>query len=236
MLYLVGDSGYGLLPGLTLNGSPGVVGNTQCSVDAVGSSATGTGNTMTLTLNLTFKSAFGGTKLVYAAARNTGSNNSGWQLMAMQGVPPLPASFPAVSMFPSAVSIPQQQVLFTFQDASNTNNLQTMWALINNSLDGLGACYIAYYRPANLVFLVPDNGDGSQAVSMALTGNNTVSNSQCTVSAQGSNVTVTGARVQVILPITLKPGFQARKAVWMAGSTLDGAHSAWQIQGVWNAP
>ena len=111
-----------------------------------------------------------------------------------------------------------------------------MWVLINDALDGRGACYIAYYRPGNQVFLVPDNGDGSQATSMILTGNDTLANRQFTVSAQGSSVTVNGAQVMISLPITLKPGSQGRKAVWMAGSTLDGAHGAWQVQGIWNAP
>ena len=236
VLYLVDDSGLNLLPGLKLDGSPGLAENSQCTVYAIGSSATGSGNTLTLSLNLTFKSAFAGNKLVYAAARNLDSLNTGWQIMGVHGVPPLPNSFPSVSVLPSALSGATQQATFTFQDANNANNLQTMWALINNSLDGRGACYIAYYRPGNQVFLIPDNGDGSQATSMVLTGTNTVGNSQCTVSAQGSSVTVNGAQVSISLPVTLKPGFQGRKAIWMAGSTLDGAHSAWQVQGTWNTP
>ena len=128
---------------------------------------------------------------VFASSANTPSNEaSSWLLQpSRNSVPPLPATLPSVSVLPAASTGSTQQLTFAFQDANNTNNLQTMWALINDSLNGHAACYIAYYRPGNQVFLIPDNGDGSQATSMVLTGTNLVSNSQCTVSAQGSSVT-----------------------------------------------
>jgi len=82
VLYLVKDSGSGLLPGLPLNGS-GTTGNSQCTVSAAGSSATGSGTTLILTLNIAFTPAFAGNRVVYAAARDSAdANNSGWQSMA----------------------------------------------------------------------------------------------------------------------------------------------------------
>ena len=236
VLYLVDDSGSGLLPGLKLDGLPRLAENSQCTVYAGGSSATGAGNILTLSVTLTLKSAFAGNKLMYAAARNVDSLNSGWQITGVVGVPPLSNSFPSVSVLPSALSGRAQQVTFTFQDATSANNLQTMWALINDALDVRGACYIAYYRPGNLVFLLPDNGDARFATSMVLTGNSSLMNSQCTVAAQGSSVTVNGAQVSITLPITFTPAFQGRKAIWTAGSTLDGGHGSWQVKGIWSAP
>jgi hypothetical protein len=111
-----------------------------------------------------------------------------------------------------------------------------MWALINTALDGRGACYLAYYAPANQVFLVPDNGDGSQATGVTLGGMGTISNSQCTVSAQGGNVLKTGAQIAVSLNIGFKPAFGGSKAVWMAAQTVNGVTSAWQALGAWAVP
>ena len=81
VLYVVSDAGGGLSAPLTL-GASGSVSNSQCTVNSAGSSANGSGNTLTLTLNLTFGSAFNGNRVVYLAARDsTEANTSGWQSM-----------------------------------------------------------------------------------------------------------------------------------------------------------
>ena len=80
-LYLMNDNGDGLLPGKVLNGT-GSLGNSQCTVSGVGSSATPSGNTLTLTLNMTFGGGFAGNRVFYLAARDMSEqNNTGWQAM-----------------------------------------------------------------------------------------------------------------------------------------------------------
>jgi len=79
VLYLVGDAGGGLSAGVTLGGS-GSVSNSQCTVSAAGSLASGSGTTLTLTLSISFTAAFDGNRVIYAAARDSAeANNSGWQ-------------------------------------------------------------------------------------------------------------------------------------------------------------
>lgn len=81
VLYLVSDNGDGLSAPLTPGGS-GSVSNSQCTVNAPGSSASTNGNNLLLTLNISFKPAFHGNRIVYAAARDsTDANNSGWQAL-----------------------------------------------------------------------------------------------------------------------------------------------------------
>jgi hypothetical protein len=46
----------------------------------------------------------------------------------------------------------------------------------------------------NQLYLYPDNGDGSQASNIVLTSNNTISNSQCTISAQGASFQASGGK------------------------------------------
>ena len=126
---------------------------------------------------------------------------------------------------------------FNYQDATSATNLQTAWALINTALDGRGACYVAYYRPGNLLLLIPDNGDGTQATSMALSGTtNTLSNSQCTISAQGSSASTNGAQLTLNLNVTFKSAFTGPKGVWMAAQTLAAQTSPWQALGAWRVP
>jgi hypothetical protein len=219
-------------------GGTGTLSNSQCTVSLAGSSATGSGNTLTLVLNLSFSSGFAGNKVIYAAARDVYQGNSGWQTVGVHGVPPLPSTFPnPVGMSPSSGSTATQTITFTYQDQTSATNLQTVWALINNAIDGRAACYVAYYRPGNQLYLYPDNGDGSKATSIALTGNNTISNSQCTISAHGASVQTAGNTLTVTLPITLKPAFAGFKGVWMTAQTMNAAQtSAWQALGAWVVP
>jgi hypothetical protein len=81
-LYLVddaGDAGGAFAGEMVLNGS-GSIKNSQCRIDGTGSSATGSGNTLTLTLNFFFYEGFVGNQTVYSAARDSGGNhNTGWQ-------------------------------------------------------------------------------------------------------------------------------------------------------------
>ena len=233
MLFIVPDSGDGSqLTGKVMDGT-GTVSNSQCTVTLNGSSASGTGNTLTLTLNLTFTSSFGGNKVVYAAARDIAQNNSGWQTMGVHGVPPLPSTFPnPVSMSPSSGNSLAATITFTYQDQNTAANLQTVWALVNTAIDGRAACYVAYYRPGNQLYLYPDNGDGNAATNIVLTGSNTIGNSQCTVSAQGSQVETNGNTLNVTLAIAFKPAFAGFKGVWLAAQTMGAAQtSAWQALG-----
>jgi hypothetical protein len=231
-LYIVADNGDSTaISGKVMDGS-GTVGNSQCTVSLAGSSGTGNGNAFTLVLNLSFSAPFAGNKVVYAAARDVYQNNSGWQTVGVHGVPPLPAAFPKpTGLSPSSGSTLSQTITFTFQDQSSASNLQTVWALINTAIDGRGACYAAYYRPGNQLYLYPDNGDGAQATSIILTGSNTIGNSQCTVAAQGSSVQANGNTLTVTLPITFKTAFAGFKGVWMAAQTLGGQTSSWQALG-----
>jgi len=236
-LYIVADNGDSTeISGKVMDGT-GVVGNSQCTVALAGSSATGAGNTLTLALNVSFSSSFGGNKVVYAAARDTAQNNSGWQTVGVRSVPTMPATFPnPVVVTPASGNSLTQTVTVSYQDQSSATNLQTVWALINSAIDGRAACYIAYYRPGNQLYLYPDNGDGTQAGSIALTGNNTISNSQCTVSAQGASVTASGNTLTLTLPVTFKTAFAGFKGVWLAAQTLAAQTSPWQALAAWSVP
>jgi len=82
-----GDAGGPFAGSMTLNGAAAVIQNSQCSVNGVGSSAAKNGNTLVLTLNVTFKSPFAGNRIVWLAGRDAaGANNTDWQAMATASV------------------------------------------------------------------------------------------------------------------------------------------------------
>jgi hypothetical protein len=85
LLFLVddaGDAGGPYAGGMALDGNVATIQNSQCSVSGVGSSASQSGNALTLTLNITFQPGFLGHKIMWVAGRDAaGGNNTDWQAM-----------------------------------------------------------------------------------------------------------------------------------------------------------
>ncbi len=78
ILYLVDDTGFNLLPANSL-GAIGSTANSQCMVTWNTAAVTANGNNLTITLTFLFSQAFGGNKIVFAAARDQNDlNNTGW--------------------------------------------------------------------------------------------------------------------------------------------------------------
>jgi len=88
-LILLDDPGDAAGPyaGSIAPGGSGSVQNSQCMVSGAGSAVSAVSNTLTLTLNITFKAAFTGNRVVYAARRDgAGGNNTDWQAMGTSTV------------------------------------------------------------------------------------------------------------------------------------------------------
>jgi hypothetical protein len=78
-VFLLNDTSTAFMPGLLLAGA-GSVENSQCRIAGAGSSAVGSGNTLTLTLNITLKPHFAGNRVFCLSAQDA-STTSGWQAM-----------------------------------------------------------------------------------------------------------------------------------------------------------
>ncbi len=76
-IYLVNDADSALF-GPLVGGS--TLSNSQCTLNGAGTSVLNSGTTSTLTLSLTFKSSFAGTKNIYMYTDDSSGNNSNWTL------------------------------------------------------------------------------------------------------------------------------------------------------------
>jgi hypothetical protein len=86
VLYLVNDAGTALLPGKSL-GTQGTLQNGQCTVTWGSNPVAASGNTLALSLNIGFSTAFGPNLIFYLAARDgQEANNTGWQSMGTWAV------------------------------------------------------------------------------------------------------------------------------------------------------
>jgi hypothetical protein len=232
-VFLVTDDGTGLSTGLLLNGS-GSISNSQCTINGQGSSAVGTGNTLTLTLNITFQASFAGTKVIYLATRDLSSGNSGWQALGAWTVPGSPSMQLSVTgMNPARVAGTGQIVTFTFSDTKGYKDFGVLNVLINSALDGTHACYLAFSQPDNVLYLVSDAGT-TLSSGLTLGGTGTVSNSQCTVTSAGSSATGSGNNFTLTLNVSFSAAFAGNRSVFAAArDSAGGNNTGWQSVGSW---
>jgi trimeric autotransporter adhesin len=238
LLFLVRDGGTaeGLI-GPLIPGSAESVSNGQCTISGPGTSAVVSGNSLTLTLAVSYTASFRGNRVIYTAAQSVSNVTSGWQTMGAALVPEAALSYPrANALTPPTATAASQTLTATFQDAASANNLQTVWLLMNTAVDASQACYVAYFVPGNLLFLYPDNGDGSQATAIALSGTNTIENSFCRISAQGSNAVKSGNQLTLTLNYTVKPAFAGPRGIWGAVQNVAVQTSPWTILAAWLVP
>jgi len=244
-LVLVDDGGHsgGPYAGSVVLGSSSTIQNSQCAVNLM--TAVGSGTTLTLTLNIAFKQAFGGNRIVFLAALTKSLANTDWQPLGVWQVPgpppPTPPTIAVTGASPprlAAAAGTNQQVTFTLTDTVGAGDFGVVNVLINKFIDGRQACYLAYVASTNTLFLVDNSGDagGPYAGSMALNGiSASIENSQCQVSSVGSVATPGPGTLAVTLNITLKSTFTGNRVIYVAGrNRSDGNNTGWQAAATWS--
>src|SRR5262249_54972953 len=105
------------------------------------------------------------------------------------------------SVSPASGNATSQSIVFTFSDPDGYQDLDVVNILINNFLDGRQACYLAYSRPSNVLYLVNDAGAGLSN-GLTLGGSGSISNTQCTISGAGSSVSGNGNTLTIMLNVS----------------------------------
>ena len=232
-LYLATDAGAWQGP-LTI-GSAGTLQNSQCTVNAGASSVSASGNTLTLSLALTFQAAFTGAKNVYMEVQNA-TQDSGWSAHGTWTVsssgeaasPPEP-----VSVTPNTGSGLSATFAFVFSDGNGATDIVSTQMDISATLSATGACYFYYGRGANALYLASDTGAWQGPVTIGSAG--TLANSQCSVNAGTSSMLVSGNTLTLNLAVSFEAGFAGAKNIYMEvqNATVD---SGWSLHGGWTVP
>jgi hypothetical protein len=233
-VYLVDDAGNsgGPYQGMVLPGS-GTVQNSQCSISGKGSWISGSANTLTVKLSVTFKAAFAGNRIIYMAAREAAGANSGWQALGTCSLPGNNPAGPAVGGVAPGHSSGSDGGLFilTFTDTNGWQDLGVVNVLINDALNGNQACYLAYSRPYNTLYLVNDPGT-ALLPGLTLNGSGTMANSQCTITGAGSSASGSGNTLTLTLNMKFPAGFAGNRIIYMAArNNGDALNSGWQAAG-----
>ena len=242
-LYLVDDAGDGgYVSGTPMSlPSSGSLHNSQCTISGTGSSISGSGNILTLTLAITFTPSFAGNKVFYTAARSN-TQNSGWQSIGTWNVPGTAATGPGVgTVSPGRSTSTGQNYTFTFTDTNGYADLSVLDILTNSFLDGINACYIAYAPTGpstGYLYLVDDAGDGGYAPGspVLLSSGSVLQNSQCAINTAASSASASGNTLTLNLSLTFKGGFAGNQVFYLAARNNSTGNSGWQAAGSVTVP
>jgi hypothetical protein len=213
-------------------GTATVLQNSQCSVDAGASTAVGAGNSLTLTLAVTFAGSFAGTKNVYMQLQDLSGALAPWQV---KGTWVATAGSPAsVSVTPSAGSGATQTFTAVFSDPYGAADISYVNLLFQTQITGVNACWVQYTRASNLVDVVADSGLGYAGLA-AVGAPGIIQNNQCSVDTGASSVTISGNTLTFNVAVTFKGVFTGTKNIYLNVFNNANATSGWQAKGTWTA-
>jgi hypothetical protein len=151
---------------------------------------------------------------------------------------PIQSGPEATAVSPGAGNGASQTFTFTFSDPSGYQNLGVLDVLINNYLDGIQACYVAYSKYYGMLLLVDDGGDsaGPYAGYLTVPSTGSMSNSQCTVSGTGSSVVGSGTTIMLTLNISFSASFAGNRIFYTAARDTGTGNSGWQALSTGQVP
>ncbi len=230
-LLLVPDSGQGAAYSVAIGS--GRAENSQCILWGQGFSAVLSGSDLTVTIRVTFKPEFAGSKTValYAQGRSGPPNSWAQGTWDALGDPNLPY---AVSLSPSSGSGSAQVFTATYRDPNGVSDLVWAQLLIAGSQgDSRNACYIHYQRSSNTLVLFDDQAHDGFAV---IPGSaQSAANSQCVVQGATSSVSLSGTQLVLSVSVRFRAGFADLKGVYLQIIDSTGNLSPWRLMGTWSA-
>jgi Zn-dependent metalloprotease len=231
-VFLLNDAGTTWFSGLL--GSATTLQNSQCSIALLDSSILLSGNTLTLTLAMTFKAPFNGARNIYMYASN-GTANSGWQDRGDWTATGVGNAVTADSATPSSGSGSTQSFALAYSSTLGATNVLTTWVWFTPTLAQTAAssCLVYYDRPSNLLFLLDDAGTNWMSAVMGTA--TTLQNNQCAIAVGSSHTNTNGNTLTVTLAMTFSGGFAGAKNTYMY-ATNGVINSGWQDRGDWNVP
>ena len=230
-LFLANNAGTWITPALT----PGVAGtasNSQCTLNAAASSVTMAGNNLTLNVALTFLGTFVDSRNVYLDAVDFSGLGSGW--VKEGAFTPNPIAHPPAIVSLSPASGTGAAVTFkaVYSDPNGAGDLNELLLQINSSRSSANACYVYYEPQGNHLYLANNAGAWIMpALTPGVAG--TAANSQCTLNAASTSVTMAGNNLTLTVALTFNGAFVGPKNVYLYAAGVSGQNSGWVTKGAW---
>jgi hypothetical protein len=191
----------GSMPVINLQPGFGFVQNSSCLLNAVLSSATLSGNLLTLNVTVGFRSHFQGAHHVYGQAISASGITSGWQMRGSwtgAGATPQP-----VSVSPANSTAMVQPLTFVFFDANTAADITAVYININSSQSFVNSCFIMV-DPIGATFSLANDSNTGWLGPATLGSGLALLNSSCGVIPLQSSATLEANNYVVTLSIRLQ--------------------------------
>lgn len=230
----------------------GMAENSRCKVTGSGFTAVGSGNQLTLTIPLEFKTAHAGQRKVWVNVHDIGGLDPtgtphgtaaypGWVVannMMVNGTavngfyvhfsasPGIGGVYPMnMTLTPSGNSTPVQNFELEFTDPDGYQNLTTLGSLTAITVWGHQSCYVVYTPQNNLLYLTDGSWPMWQAArTLPLAAD--YSNDQCTLHA-GSSYTGVGTSLKLNLSVSFKKEYAGTFGWYLFGQDEQGNTAGW---------
>ena len=216
-------------------GSAAALQNAQCSLDLAASTATESGNSLSLTLALRFTREFGGQRYAFLCAVDKNNSSSGFVFGGAWAVPSGNSPPTATSFSPSSGRGATQSFTAVFADPDGAGDLRWVELLFNSGLSAPRACYAQFDAATNSLWLLADDATGwLPAVKPGSAA--TVQNSQCRVNAAASTVTKEGNTLTLILNVTFTSVFSGSHLAFVHAVDNGLISTGYHLAGTWTVP
>jgi Putative Ig domain len=219
--------------GALIPGTTGTLQNSQCSVDGATSSLSVAGEMLTLTLPITFKPAYIGTKNIYMRGLSSAGSDSGWQVMGTWTTASAVAQAPSVvSITPNTGTGTTQTFELVLSDVNGFRFIKTAYAHVSASTAYPSSCAVMYDAASNKLFLIRD--DGANWIGSLTPGSTaTLQNSQCALAGSTSSVSGSGSALTLRFALTFDSLYRGTKNIYGRAVDQNGVDSGWQLKGSW---
>ncbi|GEM_PF-5565261 len=208
LLGLINDRGDGYV-GVAPLGQPGLLSNSQCSIDLRQASLTPAGNQLILTTQIRFTYSFatlgmGAAKKLSVSATDQGGLTSSWQEIGTWTVPSGNAAPKIVSVTPDQVTGQAKIIQVNVSDLNGGSDIFFIDFKVSPPSSPGSPCWVTYFAHANVLALANDQ---SNAYVGAITPGTatTIQNSRCVLNGVGSTSTVVDGNLSFSLDLRLLP-------------------------------
>ena len=231
-LYLLNETGSA---NVAVTPGSGMAENSRCVLHGAGAAVSQSGTNLVLTVPVTFKVGFAGTKKIYMYTDDSQAAASGWHPKGTYTVSGN-QSPSAVGVTPASGSGASAVLGFTFRDPNGYMDLGTQMIIINYGLDAGWSCTLEYDRALNAIRIL-NNFANAWSDWKALGSGDSVENSQCRLRPANSSSSAAGTDVTVNVAIDFLPAFRGTRNVYMLSRDVSGVVTDWGgARGSWVVP
>lgn len=198
--------------------TPGVSGtleNSSCLLSAGYSAATKSGDSLTLSVYLSFKDTAAGGNNLWTLVSDQSNAFLGWQSQGSFTVPIGPAyvkpAAQSVTVSPEGTKL---RFTLTGTDANGGEDIKDFYFLANATLSNPSGCYVLIRRVAEQVLLLNDAGN-AWVGSGAIGASQVLENSQCQINLAEVSTSFEGTTAQATLDVQFKAAFTGPKNAWL---------------------